>query len=439
MFRSVRDLPRNVLYLVFGRAISSLGSALTGFALNVWLYQQTGSYTMFAMLAVVNAIPGLIFSPIAGVLVDRYPKKSLLMLCDVVSALSVAALGLASLLGELSPLLLAVSSFFLSLTRAISWPAAWAAISSLTDKAQRPGVNGISEALNGGISIFSPMLGALLFELIGISGIALFDIVSYGLCIALLFAVRFPPETAKPVSEAASSPFAALLNDCLSGFRWIRSHAGLSRLLLYFVVMNLGCSVFAVLYAPYVLSFSSENLLGICMALGGSGMIAGGLFYAVIGNKIRSESAVLMGGALVGISMIGFGIMRSPMPLALCAFFYSAGFAAVNGASQTIWQTHVPLSMQGRVFSVRRMIAFGLNPLSVLISVPFIQAVLEPLLTGKIIGLPVGYLWGTGPTAPLGLMASLCGLLCVSVALLMFLFNGLRMQPPPVAIQPHTS
>lgn len=410
--------------LVVFRAASSLGSALTGFALNVWLFKQTGSYSMFAALAVVNAVPGLLLAPVAGVLVDRLQRKALLIGCDIACASTIAVIYLADRSGALNQNVVIACTLVLSLARTIAWPAAWAAISSITVPADRPAINGTAESLNGGVTIFAPLLGAMLFEVLGIAGICAIDILSYLLSIAAISTIALrdnPPE-----AQGQESALRRFGRDCVFGFRWIAAHRALSRLLLYFMTMNLGCSIFGALYVPYVLASTDTQSLGICLTLGGIGMVCGGLLYGVIGNRLRSENAVLIGGFAVGLAMLGFGLMRDVASMAPFAFLYAAGFSVVGAASQTIWQAQVPLDIQGRVFSVRRMVALGLNPLSVLISVPLVGAVMQPLLNFKAGGFQLLKPWGNDIAAPLGLMASLCGLLCATVAVLTYLFDGIE-------------
>ncbi len=60
------------LLIWFGQSVSLLGSSLTGFALGVWVYQRAGSVTQFALISLFTALPGIVISPIAGALVDRW-------------------------------------------------------------------------------------------------------------------------------------------------------------------------------------------------------------------------------------------------------------------------------------------------------------------------------------------------------------------------------
>src|SRR5262245_31049102 len=72
------------LIVWFGQVVSLLGSGLTGFALGVWVYQQTGSATELSVILVCTRFPGVVISPIAGALVDRWDRRVAMLYSDFV-------------------------------------------------------------------------------------------------------------------------------------------------------------------------------------------------------------------------------------------------------------------------------------------------------------------------------------------------------------------
>src|SRR5688572_3249660 len=86
---------RTFLIIWAGQVISLIGSQLTGFGLGVWVYEQNSSATEFALNLVAFIMPSIIFAPIAGMIVDRYDRRLVLMGSDLlagVSTISVLAL-----------------------------------------------------------------------------------------------------------------------------------------------------------------------------------------------------------------------------------------------------------------------------------------------------------------------------------------------------------
>jgi len=93
---------RDFLLIWFGQLVSGVGSRLTSFALGVWVYETTGSTTKFALVFVAMAVPVVLISPFAGALVDRWDRRRTMIVCELVSAGTIAALALSVATGHLS-------------------------------------------------------------------------------------------------------------------------------------------------------------------------------------------------------------------------------------------------------------------------------------------------------------------------------------------------
>ena len=78
-----------------GQVLSVIGSNLTGFALSVWVYQQTGSVTKFSIVILFTVLPGLVITPLAGTLIDVWDRRRLMIISNLWAALT--TLGVASL------------------------------------------------------------------------------------------------------------------------------------------------------------------------------------------------------------------------------------------------------------------------------------------------------------------------------------------------------
>jgi hypothetical protein len=161
------------------------------------------------------------------------------------------------------------------------------------------------------------------------------------------------------------------------------------------------------------------------MAAAGAGITVGGLLFAYSGGMRRHEAGVLLGGMVSGLCLLGFGLFRTPWAIYLCLFVEGMSIPLMNASSQTIWQMAVPGEIQGRVFAVRRMIAWGLNPLAILLSIPMVTALFQPLLEAGGAGWTAAQAWGSGQSGALGLMISSCGALAFGLAALLWLSDGL--------------
>jgi MFS family permease len=78
----------------FGQLVCIIGSRLTSFALDIWVYQRTGSITQFTLITISGALPMIVISPLAGVLVDRWNRRWVMILSDSGAALATVAIAL---------------------------------------------------------------------------------------------------------------------------------------------------------------------------------------------------------------------------------------------------------------------------------------------------------------------------------------------------------
>lgn len=422
-----RNLPRQALMLVFGRAISTICSALTVFALDVWIYRQTGSFTVFALLAVSVAVPSLLFAPFAGVIVDRFPRKRLLVGCEILAGLAIVILLLAYEGNFLSPLVIGAVSIVLGLINTVSWPAAMASVTELTQEDQRARVYGIAETIGSATMIGAPMLSAACLVIFGLHWIIVLDIVSYFVSASIVMRLSFPVITPSDIDEpnVQRTRRAQFFYDAGYGFRWIVAHKNLLVLLLFFTVINFGASIMAVALTPYVLSFGGPAVVAACVGFTGAGALVGGVLFTATGGMKQHEMGVLIGALVSGVCMFGLGASRVPMALYIFAFFEGMCATFMNASSQTIWSNAVPVEMQGRVFAIRKMIAWGLNPVSILMSVPLVSILFTPLLSMSVGSWSIEQLWGSGQSGTLGVMISTCGFFTLIFALGILVTNGL--------------
>ncbi|TLZ65220.1 MAG: MFS transporter, partial [Methanobacteriota archaeon] len=119
-----------------GQTFSLLGTGMTGFALVIWAYLQTGQVTTLALAAFARFAPTVILSPIAGALVDRWNRKLTMMLSDLAAGVATIVLLLLYLPGALQVWHWYVAGAFQGAFDAFQWPAYSAAISTMIPKSQ---------------------------------------------------------------------------------------------------------------------------------------------------------------------------------------------------------------------------------------------------------------------------------------------------------------
>jgi MFS family permease len=415
----------------FGQVISLMGNGLTGFALGVWVFQLTGSTTQYAFITVCSRLPGIVVAPIAGALIDRWDRRWAMILSDLGAGLSILSIALLYIAGVLEVWHICAALIINSALSAFQWPAYSAATTLLVPKkhyGRAAGMLQTGEALG---FVVSPILGGILITTIKLNGIFLVDFATFLFSILTLLLVRIPsPVKTGEVAAGGKS----LLREAAYGWRYITSRPGLMALLVFFAVTNFFGGFILVLTTPMVLSFASPSVLGTVLSVGGIGMLFGSMLMSVWGGPKRRINGVLGFQVLTGLCFILAGLRPSAGLVGLAAFFFFFSLPFINGSSQAIWQSKVAPEVQGRVFAVRRMIAWSTVPLSYMAAGPLAEFVCEPLLKKDgPLAATVGQVIGVGSGRGIGFLFIIMGFLTLLITIAGYLYPRLRLLEDEVA------
>jgi len=391
---------RTFLIIWFGQLISTLGSGLTSFAFGVWVYLETGSTTLFALNILSWTLPGILFSSLVGILVDRFDRRLILILSDVGSALTTLTVWALFTTGHLQVWHVYIVTFCSATFSNIQWTAQSAAVTMLVPRQHLGRASGMMAMCDAVSMLVSPALAGALYLPVGLGGIVLIDFVTFFFAVGTLLIVRIP---ATPPSAESLRIRNSFKENVLFGWKYIAVRPGLRGLLVYFAFLSFLLGMVDPLLQPMVLNLHGPMLTGFVMSSMGAGYLIGTLVMSAWGGPRRRALGILIPGVIQGVVMIGFGISPSLVVIAGSIFVFSLIDPIVGGSSQALWQSIVPADLQGRVFVVRWMISkIGLAS-SLILAGPLAEWVFEPLLLsngiladslGKIIGIGAGR--GTG-------------------------------------------
>lgn len=415
---------RRFILLWLGQSVSLLGSGLTGFALGVWVYRRTGSLTQFALINLSTSLPGIVFAPFAGALVDRWDRRRVMIASDSASALCTLVLLLMIAADRIAIwhiyLVLAISSTF----SAFQMPAYSASTTLLVPKQHFARASGMVQVAQAASHVVSPALGAVLLVSLGIGGVFMIDFVTLLVALATLVLVKIPRP---PASQEGREAVGSLAQEAAFGWKYIRMRPGLFGLLLMLTWSNYVGGVVTSLLPPFILGFAPETALGGVLSIGGVGMLVGGLIMTVWGGPRRRIYGMFVGILIEGLALCMVLAGESIPLIALAAFLFMGTIPLVNACSQAIWQSKVAPDVQGRVFSVRRMIAWCMLPVAHLTAPPLAERVFEPLMAvgGGLAG-SVGRVIGTGQGRGIALLITLLALVNFAVIALSYAHPRVR-------------
>lgn len=410
----------------FGQLVSLTGTGMTQFAIALWAWEITGQATALALVGFFAFAPTILFSPIAGALVDRWDRKLVMMLSDLAAGLSTIILLLLFLSDNLQIWHLYIAGAFTGVFQAFQFPAYSAAISTMIPKEQygrADAMMGLAEAASG---IFAPILAGAAYAVIRLGGIMTIDIITFLVAIGTLLLVHIPQPQ---ISEMGKAARGSLLQESIFGFRYILARPSLLGLQLVFFCGNFLSSIAFVLLTPMLLARTGNNELavgGIQSAFGIGGVV-GGLALSAWGGPRRRVHGVLLGWIFLGIGTVLFGLGQALPVWFVVAFFTTLFNPLVNASNQAIWQAKTSPDIQGRVFSTRAMIAQVTGPLGMLIAGPLADNVFGPAMMPEgVLAGRLGWLVGVGPGSGMALIFIICGLLTVLVGLYPYTVRVIR-------------
>lgn len=443
-YKSPKGMSAFVMVWV-GQLFSLTGSAMTGFALQIWVYQKTNSVEAFAAIGIFAFLPLMLFTPIAGVLVDRLNRKLTMALSDMAAGVTTIIIFILLSQDALEFWHLCVIVAFNGIFNAFQWPAYSAAISLMVPKEQFGRANGMISLAETGTMILAPILAGSLLGIIGLNGIILIDFITLAIALLMLLLVTIPNPPKTEESKAGNGNF---FREMMFGFVYIFKRPALLGLQLVFLMGNFFASFTQTIWTPMVLARTNENtlLLGTLNSVAAIGGVVGSVILSAWGGPKKKVYGVLVGWFLSGLfGSVLFG-MTAYIPIWFAALFLGMAIGPViNGSNQAIWMAKTAPDVQGRVFSARRFIAQISAPLAMWMAGFLADKAFEPGIqqSGSLLNTVFGPIFGTGKGSGMALLMVISGLLVMIVPLVGFMIKPIRkvetilpdqvFEPQPVA------
>jgi DHA3 family macrolide efflux protein-like MFS transporter len=411
----------------FGQTISLIGSSMSGFALTIWAWKETGQATTMVLAGISGLIPSMLVGLVAGVLIDRWDRKWVMIVSDLAAGLSSVMILLLYSTGHLQIGYLYLTSAIAGAAGTFQYLAYTASITLMLPKEQYARASGLQSLSQYGSKIGAPIIAGILITIIGISGILLIDIVTFLFAVSTLLFIHVPNPTQTSEAKASRGTF---LQEAAVGFRYIFGRPGLLGLLLIILSFSTAESLGYPLIVPMILARTGNNelILGTVQSVLGIGGVIGAVLLTIWGGPRRKVYGVLVGVALTGLlgdALMGIG---QSLPVWLTAAIFLEVFIPIfYGSYQAIWQSKIGPEVQGRVFAARDLMVNIAQPISMILTGLLSDRVLEPaLMPNGSLAPTLGGLVGTGPGAGMGLLLVIAGLLSTLAGLAGFAFASVR-------------
>lgn len=403
------------------QSFSSLGSAMTNFALVIWLYQDSGSALTTALLSVCSYAPYVLMSIFAGAISDKWNKKTVMLVCDCFAAVCTIVTLILLKTDTLAVWHLYILNALNGLMNSVQSPASDVAITLLTPEKHYQKTSGMRSFSNSLVSILTPVFAAAIVSFAGIEAVIAFDLITFAAAFSvLLFFIKIPEAPQKSENNET------LLQSAKSGLVYLKSNRGILWLILFLSAINLIDSMYNSVLPAMVLSIANGTALGIVNSCAGIATLLGSL-VATFFPKPKSRIKIICNCLLFSMSTENFLLAFGNHTIIWCigAVLGWLVIPLMGANYDVIFRSNVPKEMQGRVYSVRNTLQFFTIPVGYFLGGLLVDKVFEPFMENTKISLLTN-IFGIGKGSGASLLFFIIGVAGVMVCLIFRRIKSLR-------------
>ena len=416
MNKNLRSL-KPFLILWSTQSLSQLGSAMTTFALTLWLYEETGSALQTALLSICSYTPYVLMSIFAGALSDRWNKKRTMLVCDSLAACCSVSVLLLLKAGLLRPFHLYLLNAVSGLMNTVQQPASEVAMTLIIPKEQYQRTSGLRSFSNSLVTILHPVLATSLYAAAGMDGVIFVDLATF--LAAFLALACFVPIPSAGIRHSGTSK-ETVFSSAKAGLSYLRHNRLILWLILFLAGVNFVASAFDAVLPPYVLSHKNggTSVLGVVTSCAGLATLAGSLAVTVLPAP-RNRIRVILLSMLFSLGTENFilAFARTPLWWCLAQIIGWSVVPLMNANLDVILRSTIPTEIQGRVYSCRNTLQFFTIPLGTFTGGFLVDRVCEPWMARFQPDTLLPRLFGTGKGSGAALVMFLLGIMGVLVCL----------------------
>lgn len=350
----------NFRYYFAGMCVSTIGTWMQNTA-QPWLaYSMTKSALLLSVVSALQFLPALLFSLFAGVLIDRLPKKKMLMITQSLSLVITFAVWLLVRSGEIQYWHLLISASLLGLVNTLDMPLRQSFVVEMVGHDDLMNAIALNSLTFNVARMIGPSLAGILMGAFGVSSCFLINSLSFGAVLLSLFFIH-PVSCALPEQQERQGIFASIGE----GLKYIFKNETLFTTLLFMTVVStfaLNYGVAIPVFATQILGLS-ETGYGFLMSALGAGALLGALLVAALSKNGPRRFILVFLPAMTGLILILIGYTNSFLSTALSVAVGGFLFVAYLSTANSNLQIHTEDRFRGRVMSVYSLVLAGSSPI----------------------------------------------------------------------------
>lgn len=341
---------RNFLALWLGQLISFVGDYFVLLAVPIVINRLTGSAMMVGLSYISGAVPALLFGPVAGVFIDRWDRRKVMIASDVMRGLLV--LLMLTVHSKEQVWIFYLVSFLIACTSQFFMPARNAVLPVLVTNADDLlAANGLMQIIQTAGFLLGPALAGFAIGLWGEAAAFIANSVGYAASALAVLTISVPHTTSK--RQPASSRMQAVLLDLWEGVTFLFTNRSTLGVMVMLTVAQLGIGAFIVIWVPFLQRFYNQGAQGVGLvdSAFGAGMLLGGVLLGALARRARKTLLASVGMTVMGIIAAPIGYAPTFFLVIVLNFLFGVALVPLQSALTTIMQLAVPDLKRGRVSS----------------------------------------------------------------------------------------
>lgn len=412
--RTPADGYRAFMIIWAAQLVARVGNGLTAFGLAVHVYQQTRSSTAVAVVMLAAFLPGVLLTPLGGVLADRFDRRLLMILGDTFSAIGLVALLVSFRHGLASVAVVCVCVALSSIFTSVMDPAYRATVTDLLTPDQYTRAGGLVQLASAAQYLVSPALAGLLMAHSGIQLVLVLDIGTLIVTTTCMVLVR------RTIGAMKQSARHGLREELTAGVTFLVRHREITVLMVLATLVTFCLGFLQTLLTPMLLELSDEQTLGFVRSGAAVGLLVSSLVISLRPMRHRQSTYLSVALAVAGITVAAMGITVDVVWIGIFTFLFFLTLPVLNTSVEVLARASIPNAVQGRVWGLMGLISQLGYIAAYAVSGVLADRVFTPLLTPDgALADTLGRLIGVGASRGIGLMLVLvaAGLLVVAVAI----------------------
>jgi MFS transporter, DHA3 family, macrolide efflux protein len=415
-------MSRTFLIFVVTQIFSLIGSRMTGIAIGIQVFAETGDTAPILIGAFFAELPLMVAGSFTGVLADRWDKRYVIVLGDIGQAVGTLLLFISFSNGDFQLWHLYSVMFIQGIFGAIQTPASESAITLLVKETSRDRANGIRSVGFPLAGVIAPVFAGIVYAVGGLPAVISIDFLTFIVAIVVVLRLSLPMLNTTDNNDVNESFWHSMTN----GWRFLAKQRALLLMVLYLAFVFFLINGPLELVIPYMLTLTGDEVqLGILLAAMSGGAFAGGLAITLWGNVSRRIPVILFGYLLHGLFLILYGVVRDPIWLGISVFLVMFPLTFNGALFNTLLQNKIPPNIQGRIFAITGQIFTFTTPISFLLTAYLVDNVLEPMVSTpqwRTVTPIVGEQAGAG----MGLVLVIIGIIIVVSTVVIWLHPAIR-------------